>query len=210
VAVLLGFLVAASTVLAGAVATPRSVLSVDALPGPESGLSVSLSFSPSPAVVGTNTTISVSIGGGTAPFNLWVNNSPPGCAPPTSPFSVSSSPFTATCQPQSSGQYTVHLDVIDSMGNARSASTPLTVNPSNGNGNEGNSNSNSSNNSGFQLPAQLVTLALIFGGILVISLVILAAGVLATAILVSRRLRQLAEVMEKSNSPPTVPGKPPQ
>jgi hypothetical protein len=100
-----------------------------------------------------------------------------------------------------------------------SQTTTLTVTDGNngiGNGgSSGNSGSNGSNgssgggdNGGFQIPSTLITMLMLFGIVFLASIVALAAGMIAVAVLVSRRLRQLTETMAKVNTQPSV-AKPP-
>lgn len=71
------------------------------------------------------------------------------------------------------------------------------------------SNNNSGGNGSFSLPSGLVTLALVGGLVFVILLVLIAAGVLALAVLTSRRLRQINETLAQLSAPPKGPTPPP-
>jgi hypothetical protein len=121
---------------------------------------------------------------------------------------VSTPSLQFNCTASSSGTYNVHLDALDSAAppNKVSQTATLTVN-SNGNGGGGGgsgSNNGGGSNSSFQLPSSLLSMLLIFGLVFLGAIVALAAGVIATAVLVSRRLRQLTETMANSTkvSPP--------
>jgi hypothetical protein len=65
-----------------------------------------------------------------------------------------------------------------------------------------NGNGNNSS-SPISIPSNLVTFAIILGAVFVISMILIAVGTIVSAVLIPRRLRQLAEVMAKANSPPT-------
>ena len=164
-------------------------------------LTVSYSFNPTTVNVNNPTQGSYSITGGTSPFTVWVNNTPPGCGPQTNPFTSSSASSQFTCTPTSSGTYNVHLDVTDNVGNRGSASATLTVNSGSGNGGNGNGNGTGSSG-GFSLPPELMSMMLLFGAVFIGAIVALAAGVIVMAVLLSRRLRQLNETMSRSSPPP--------
>ena len=171
------------------------------------------SFQPSTASEGSQVTVNVTFTGGTPDFLLWFNNTPPGCSPPSNPQTSPSDGFVINCRPTSSGTYTAHLDVLDSATprNSASGSATLTV-TSNNNNNNGNGSNNNNNGSGgngsFSLPGGLLQIAL-FGGIAFLgALVAIAAGTIATAVMVSRRLRQVNETLQKLVPPPEKP-KPP-
>jgi hypothetical protein len=158
--------------------------------------------------VNAQTQISYSISGGSAPFKIWVNGSAPGCNPQTNPFTTSNASDRFSCSPNMAGTYNVMVQVQDNVGNRGSTSTTLTVNTGNGNGNGNGSGNGSGSTSGFQLPAALVATVTLFAAIFIGAIVALAAGVIATAVLLSRRLRQLNETLSKAN-PETDEPKPP-
>ena len=168
----------------------------------------SFSFQPSSVTVNSQTSGSVSISGGTPPYFLWFNNTPPNCGPQSTPVTTSSQPFQFNCQPSATGNYNVHLDIADSSSPAghNSASASLTVNSNSGNGN-GNNGGNGSGTNGFSLPSGLFQVALLVSLAFVGSMVALAAGMVATAVILSRRLRQLKEVLERTIPPPANPPK---
>ncbi len=168
---------------------------------PAGSLSVSIYFSPSSVSVNTQTTGYVSISGGTSPFSLWLNNSPPGCTAPSTPYVESDAAFNFTCQPTSTGSYEVQLGVVDSEYNTGSSGTSLSVTTGSGDQNSGSGGNNSSSNNSFSIPSGLLTLAILFGAVFLVAMIILAVGAVLTAVMVSRRLRQLTEAIEKANAP---------
>jgi hypothetical protein len=170
------------------------------------------SFQPSSVNPGTQVTGTVGLSGGTTPYYLWFNNTPPGCTPMMNPETSSSTSVTFQCNPSSTGSYTVHLDVVDSSTPATKASQTATLNVesgSNGNGNGNGNNSNNGNNSLSSLiPSSFLTIGLILVVVFMGAIVAIAAGVVALAVLVPRRLRQLNENLAKAGLPPKEP-KPP-
>jgi hypothetical protein len=76
--------------------------------------------------------------------------------------------------------------------------------PSDNNG----SNNNSGGNGSFSLPSGLVTLALVGGLVFVVLLALIAGGVVALAVITSRRLRQINETLAQMNAPPKGPTPP--
>jgi hypothetical protein len=162
----------------------------------------SFSFSPSTITSGSTTQGTIQISGGTPPFYFWLNNTAPGCQPPTTPYKTSNYTTNFPCQPSSTGNYNVHLDVVDSAAPAThdSRSTGLGVNPGSSSGGSGG-NSNGSNGSGFSLPSGLFQTAILLGAVLLVSLVLIAAGTIATAVVLSRRLRQINETLAKQKTP---------
>jgi hypothetical protein len=110
------------------------------------------------------------------------------------------------------GSYFVNLDVVDSSVPATKASQPAslnvaTSNSENGNGN-GNNSSNGNNSLGSLIPSGFLAIALIIVLALIGAIIAIAAGVVALAVLVPRRLRQLNETLAKCGLPPQEP-KPP-
>lgn len=158
-------------------------------------------FSPNQISQGSSTQGSFTITGGTPPFYLWVNNSAPGCAPPANPFETSNTSMSFSCSPSGTGNFNVHLDVVDSATPAghASAQAQLTVNPSSSGGG-GSSGNNTGNGSGLNLPAGLFQVALLFGIVVLASIIAIAAGTIAIAVSVSRRLRQINETLAKMQS----------
>jgi hypothetical protein len=179
--------------------------------GPISNLQ--FSFQPSTASGGSQVTVNVSWTGGTPGFFLWFNNTPPGCTPPSNPQTSPSNGFTINCRPTNQGVYTAHLDVVDSASPASKASSAATLTVTSNGNNNGNGSNNNSNNGGggngsFSFPSGLFTIALLGGVAFLGALVAIAAGTIATAAMVSRRLRQLNETLQKL-VPPTEKPKPP-
>ncbi|MGA8542583.1 MAG: zinc ribbon domain-containing protein [Thermoplasmata archaeon] len=183
----------------GSASRPPTAALTTLTPSAGSLMITQFSFSPSSLSVDTETQGTISLSGGTAPFDLWLNNSAPGCGPPTNPYVTSNTTTMFHCSPTSTGMYTVHLDVLDSATptDKASQSTTLTVNSNNGNGNGGGSgnnsnNNNSGNNSGFNLSSlgPLLDYGLI-GAIVVLALLVtIAVGVIWTGVGVRRLSRQ--------------------
>ena len=170
----------------------------------EGAFTVSLSFAPNPVPAGTQTQISLSFtNGGSPTFTVWVNGSAPGCAPPTQPFTTPNYTNNFPCTPSSSGSYNVHLDAIDSSGYKASTSDTLTVSTGGG-GCTSNCGGSGSGNStgGFAIPDSLVATMFMFVMIFFAGLFALAGGVIAMAVLISRRLRQLTEAMKPPEQAP--------
>ncbi|MCI4346675.1 MAG: hypothetical protein L3K07_08010 [Thermoplasmata archaeon] len=165
-------------------------------------------FSPSTLSAGTQGSGQVNLSGGTQPYYLWFNNTPPGCAPSSTPVTITTPSLQFNCNPSSAGSYHVHLDVLDSSVPRTHAnqSTQLTVTSNggnnNGNGSGNNNGGNSKGNGSLSLPAGLLQLALIFGAVFLVSMLLIAAGTIATAVVLSRRLRQINETLAKSNAAP--------
>jgi hypothetical protein len=157
--------------------------------------------------------VNVTFSGGTPGFFLWFNNTPAGCSPPGNPQTSPSNYYQINCHPSSSGTFTAHLDVVDSASPPSRASATATLSvTSNGNNNNGNGSNNNNNGGGgngsFSFPSGLFTIAL-FGGIAFLgALVAIAAGTIATAVMVSRRLRAVNETLQKLIPPPQKPGPP--
>jgi hypothetical protein len=178
---------------------------------------LNFNFQPSTASVNSQVTVNVTFSGGTPGYFLWFNSTPPGCSPSANPQSSPSDSYQIQCRPSSSGVFTAHLDVLDSASPPSKASATATLSvTSNGNNNNNNNNGNgrSNNNNGgggngsFSLPSGLLTFAL-FGGVAFLgALVAIAAGTIATAAMVSRRLRQVNETLQKL-IPPSDKPKPP-
>jgi hypothetical protein len=169
------------------------------------------SFSPSTVSQGSQSQGSIQLSGGTPPYYAWLNNSPPGCQPPTVPYVTSNPSNTFSCQPSGTGVFNVHLDVSDSSNPTghQSQSTTLTVNGnsnSNGNG-SGNGNNNNGSKGGLSLPGGLLYLVTIFGIVFLGAVVAIAAGVIATAVVLSRRIRQVNETLaaQQKSMPPSKP-----
>jgi len=171
------------------------------------------SLQPSSVNMGAQVNGTVGLSGGTAPYYLWFNNTPPGCAPPNNPEPTSSTTFTFQCNPSSTGSYLVHLDVVDSSVPVSKASQSASMNvrsSGNGNGNGNNSNNGGNGNTSLSslLPGGFLEIGIILVLVFMGAVVAIAAGVVAIAVLVPRRLRQLNETLAKSGLPPKEP-KPP-
>ena len=179
-----------------ALGTPPSVPSFGR-PVAAAPFSVSFSWSPSTVSANSQTQGMVTFSGGAVPFNVWLNQTPPGCAPNQVPFVTSNYSNSWNCSPTASGTYDVHLDAVDNTGTRESATATLTVQSGGGGG--GGTGNGTNPLSGLQdLLPTLFAFAIIFLG----SLVALAVGVIAMAMLVSRRLRQLTEAMKGGRESP--------
>ena len=180
---------------------------------PQLGIA-SFTVQPSSIYVGSTAFVNVSLSGGTPPYFLWFNSSVPGCQPPNSPVQTQYPQYPITCQPSGTGTYSIHLDVVDSATPAGRASNSVSVTVlSGGNGNNNNNNNNnngngSGNGGSLSLPTGLEQLVLLIGLVFLGTMVAIAAGTIATAAMVSRRLRQINETLAKMGLPPKEP-KPP-
>ncbi|MCI4371274.1 MAG: hypothetical protein L3J78_01350 [Thermoplasmata archaeon] len=181
----------------------------------DGAFTASISFSPNPVSAGTQTQIHLDFtNGGSSPFTVWVNGSAPGCNPPSNPFTTSNHTNNFPCTPTSSGSYNVHIDAIDSAAYKTSTSGTLTVNTGSGGctSNCGGNRSGSGNGTGsgsFSLPPELITMMFTLAIVFFAGLFALAGGVIAMAVLISRRLRQLTEAMAPSEKAPKESEKPP-
>ncbi|MGA8663543.1 MAG: hypothetical protein WB809_00510 [Thermoplasmata archaeon] len=182
-------------------------------PASSSVIIAQFSFQPSTVNQGSQVNGTVGLSGGTPPYYLWFNNTPPGCSPPSNPETTSSTTFTFQCNPSSTGSYLVHLDVVDSSATVTKASQTASLNVQtggNGNGNGNNSNNGGNGNTSLSslLPGGFLEIGIILVLVFMGAIVAIAAGVVAMAVLVPRRLRQLNETLAKSGLPPKEP-KPP-
>ncbi len=164
---------------------------------PAALLTVSLSFSPSTVQVNGQTTGSYSIVGGTPPFTIWENNTPPGCAPQSVPFSTPNPSGTFSCNPTATGNFNVHVDVQDSAGNRGSMSAPLSVT-----GSGSGSGSNQTGGIDLSFLNNLLPIVMITGILFLASTIAIAASAVALAILVPRRLKQIRKALEGQASQP--------
>ncbi|MCI4342030.1 MAG: hypothetical protein L3K11_06655, partial [Thermoplasmata archaeon] len=164
----------------------------------------SFSFQPSSLSVGTQASASVSLSGGNQPYYLWFNNTPPGCGPSAIPEMLNTPMFQYSCHPSATGNFQVHLDVLDSSAPrshaTQNASVMVNSNSGNGNNNNNSGSSGGKGNGSLSLPSGLQQLALIFGAVFLVAMLIIAAGTMATAVVVSRRLRQINETLAKVNA----------
>jgi len=171
-------------------------------------------YSPSTVTQGTSTQVSIQLAGGTPPFYAWLNGTPPGCSSQSVPVVTSNYSNNFQCTPTGTGNFVVDLTVLDSSSPTQkiSQSASLTVNSNNNNGNGGNNNNNNGGNgsgsSGLNLPTGFLSLLMIFAIVVLAALVATAAGTIATAVAVSRRLRQVNETLKAMQLPPQGP-KPP-
>ncbi len=202
------------SVLLFAIVTVQPALAAPSPIRAQAALGVSLSFSPNPVSVGAQTQIQVSISGGAPPFFLWFNSSIPGCGPPQQPFQQNLSSSSYPCSPTGAGTFNAHVDVADNAGDHGSASATLTV-QSNGGGGGGSSSGNGTG--GFNLSAlqDLLPILMIVAIVFLASLVAIAASVVAMAILIPRRLKQLRKAIQgeplkkpKAEEPKAEPPKP--
>ena len=182
-----------------ALGTPPSVPSVGR-PVAAAPFTVSFSWSPSTVSANSQTQGMVTFSAGAVPFKVWLNQTPPGCAPQQVPFVTSNYSESWQCTPTASGTYNVHLDAVDNTGTKESATATLTVQSGGGGGSGSGNGTNPLSGLNDLLPT-FFAFAFIFLG----SLVALAVGVIAMALLVSRRLRQLTEAMKGGRAGPKSP-----
>jgi len=135
----------------------------------------------------------VTFSGGAVPFKVWLNQTPPGCDPGTQPFVTSTYTNSWNCTPTTAGTYNVLLDAVDNTGTRVQTAATLTVQSG---GNSGNGNGNGSGTNPLAGLDTVLPTLFIFAFVFLWALVALAAGVVAMAVLVSRRLRQLTEAMK--------------
>src|SRR2546428_8396952 len=173
-----------------AVGTPALVPSVGR-PVAAAPFSVSFSWSPSTVSANSQTQGMVTFSGGAVPFKVWLNQTPPGCAPSQVPFVTSNYSNSWNCSPSAAGTYDVHLDAVDNTGTRQSATATLTV-QSGGGGGSGSGNGTNPFAGLQDLLPTLFAFVIIFLG----SLVALAAGGLSLAVVGSRPLPPPAEAGE--------------
>ena len=184
-------------VLGAGVGTPPSIHSAGRLAA--AAFTVSFSYSPSTTAANSQTQGMVTFSGGSVPFKVWLNQTPPGCDPGAQPFVTSTYTNTWNCTPTTSGTYNVHLDAYDTTGTKQTATATLTVQSG---GNSGNGNGNGSGTNPLAGLDTVLPTLFIFAFVFLGALVALAAGVVAMAVLVSRRLRQLTEAMKGERDGP--------
>ncbi len=112
---------------------------------------VSLSANPSSVTVGSTSTLTGSVSGGTSPYTYSWTGLPPGCS--------STNGATLTCAPTGTGTFTVSLTVTDSKGNTGQGSATLTVTKASGTPN--NNQSSNGNNGILGNPLLLVAIAVV-------------------------------------------------
>ncbi len=100
---------------AGHPASAETTIHVNPLPAVSS-------FAPSPATVsvGSATTLTVDVAGGTPPFSYLYSHLPPACA--------TANKSTLSCTPSAPGVFQISVEVTDQDGRGASATTTLTVN----------------------------------------------------------------------------------
>ncbi|HXQ79295.1 MAG: zinc ribbon domain-containing protein [Thermoplasmata archaeon] len=172
-------------VSAGAAHTPIAAR-VAVVSGANSPLTInSLTVSPDPVSEGSQFSVDVQVSGGQAPYIYNWGPVPGGCPNPGNTASWG-------CTISSSGEYSVGVNVGDSGSNHTSASRTFNVTSNGGSGNgggkSGNSNGNGSN--GFNLSSfgPFLLYGLIAGLVVFALLIILTVGVIAIAVILSRRL----------------------
>ena len=178
-------------VLSVGVGTPPSIQSAGRLTA--AAFTVSFSYSPSTTAANSQTQGMVTFSGGAVPFKVWLNQTPPGCDPGTQPFVTSTYTNSWNCTPTTAGTYNVLLDAVDNTGTRVQTAATLTVQSG---GNSGNGNGNGSGTNPLAGLDTVLPTLFIFAFVFLWALVALAAGVVAMAVLVSRRLRQLTEAMK--------------
>ena len=183
------------------VGTPPSIQSAGRLTA--AAFTVSFSYSPSTTAANSQTQGMVTFYGGAVPFRVWLNQTPPGCDPGTQPFVTSTYSNSWNCTPTTAGTYNVQLDAYDNTGTKQQATATLTV--QSGGGNNGNGNGNGSGTNPLAGLDTVLPTLFIFAFVFLGALVALAAGVVAMAVLVSRRLRQLTEAMKGDRDGPKSP-----
>ena len=185
-------------VLGVRVGTPPSIQSTGRLTA--AAFTVSFSYSPSTLPANTQTQGMVTFSGGSVPFKVWLNQTPPGCDPGAQPFVTSTYTNTWNCTPTTAGTYNVQLEAYDNTGTKQTATATLTV--QSGGGNNGNGNGNGSGTNPLAGLDTVLPTLFIFAFVFLGALVALAASVVAMAVLVSRRLRQLTEAMKGERDGP--------
>jgi len=146
-----------------------------------------LVVSPNPVTAGSQFTVNVQVSGGVTPYTYSWNSIPGGCP---MPGNQSSWPCTLS----SPAEYLVSVNVADSGGNHASASQSFNVTSNNGNGGGGGNgksgSSNGNNSNGFNLSSfgPFLFYGLIVGVVAFGLLVALTVGVIAIAVILSRRL----------------------
>jgi hypothetical protein len=144
-----------------------------------------LSVSPSQVQQGQSMNLQTTVTGGRAPYSYTYSGLPPGCTGQNSP--------SLSCNPSSSGTYTLQVGVSDSSTNqTQSNSVTVTVTTaSNGNGNgngKGGNNSSSGLSSLFSGFSGILSLLLIFSIVGLVTWILLIVGVWVIAITLLRRL----------------------
>ncbi len=197
----------------------QPALAIPSAVQPSGLLNVSFSYNPNVVTLNSQTMISYSINGNgfspVPPFTIWVNGTPSGCAPPSIPFTTSNASATFNCNPTTTGNFNVHVDVHDNAGNQGSTQAYLTVNSNSGGGSGGSGSGTGSNNTGgidLSFLQNLLPVVMITGILFLGSTVAIAVSAVALAILVPKRLKQIRKVLEgqplkpsKAEAPATPP-----
>jgi hypothetical protein len=161
-----------------------------AAPGASPPLTINgLVVSPNPVTAGSQFVVNVQVSGGVTPYTYGWNSIPGGCPMPGNRSSWQ-------CTLSSPGEYLVAVNVADSGGNHASASQSFNVTSNNGNGGSGGNgngksgSSNGNNSNGFNLSSfgPFLFYGLIAGVVAFGLLVALTVGVIAIAVILSRRL----------------------
>src|SRR2546421_8430994 len=188
-------------VLGVGVGTPPSIQPAGRLAA--AAFTVSFSYSPSTTAANSQTQGMVTFSGGSLPFRVWLNQTPPGCDPGTQPFVTSTYSNSWNCTPTTSGTYNVQLEAYDNTGTKQTATATLTV--QSGGGNNGNGNGNGSGTNPLAGLDTVLPTLFIFAFVFLGALVALAAGVVAMAGVLSRRPPPPAQAMRGGRERPEVP-----
>ncbi|HYM39755.1 MAG TPA: hypothetical protein VEY12_06400 [Thermoplasmata archaeon] len=187
------FVVACISLLLALVIAPLATASTRSVQ-PAALLNVSLSFSPNPVNVGSQTQIQVSVtSGGSPPYYLWFNGTIPGCSPSSQPTQITGNSASFPCNPSSTGNFPAHLDVADNAGDHGSTSATLNVQSGGGSGGTG---SNGTGGIDLSFLNNLLPIVEVTGFVFLGSTVAIAASAVALAILVPRRLKQIRKALE--------------
>ncbi|MFI5414067.1 MAG: hypothetical protein ACHQ16_00080 [Candidatus Lutacidiplasmatales archaeon] len=150
-------------------------------------VSASLSISPGQVQKGQSISVTTTASGGTPPYTYSYTGLPGGCS--------GQNQASFSCNPSSTGSFSVQVTVTDMHGNQSTPSNSVSVDvtsSSNGNGN-GNGNGGGNNSSGglsslFSGFSGILSLLLIFGIVGFITWILLIVGVWIIAITLVRRL----------------------
>lgn len=182
----------ATVVMVGAIAllslglTPLSAAAPAAHPTPSATpVTASLSITPQQVKQGQSINVQTNASGGTAPYSYSYTGLPPGCGGQNQP--------SFSCNPSSTGSFSVQVTATDSHGNQSNPSNSVSVDvtsSSGGNGN-GNGGSNNSSNPFSSLTSGLggfLAIALILAIVGFVTWVLLVVGVWVIAVVLLRRL----------------------
>ena len=170
----------------------------DVLTAAASGpLGASLTVSPSQVQSGQSIQIQTTATGGVQPYTFSYSGLPGGCSNQNQP--------SLTCNPTSTGSFTVQASVSDSNGShtqSNSVSVDVTSSSNNGNGKGGGNNSSNPISSLFSGFSGLLPLLLIFGVVGFVTWILLLVGVWIIAITLVRRLPKRGAI---GSAGPTTP-----